>query len=365
MWAHSTNRGAERPVAGLTTNLTTTPDTRYRERAAAVIMLPDHRTDVGKLSSFPARTCPSPGRVGFATQGRGFPRISHKLMTIVGTASLRPGSCAQARQRCTTVPGGAYDCVAMFRIHPVLRRARRAFFCLASRLWNDGPAALMAAYLMLVVAAEAIARSASLVFKYGWIPVVAFFCWRVTRGGHVSRGILIYTSVVNLLWAAQLAQWWHIQAVAALVITLGGLVLLLSPAVYTRTHPGAGAASASIRLWPRRWMILSAPLAGTAVAGLTLAMARRWFLPGSGCMIAPVEGLPQHCVGSGRGFPVPVTATVHGYHAMSQLAFVQDCVQWTVLIFTISYLVWLALHRRHPPLPAAPADAGLIAQPSQ
>lgn len=254
--------------------------------------------------------------------------------------------------------------MAMFRIHRVLRRVWRVFFRQANRLWSDGPAALLAGYLVLVAAAEVIAGSAGLVFKYGWIPVLAFLCWRVTRGGHVSRGILIYASVVNLGWAVTLSQRWHIQALAVFVLTLGGLVLLLSPAVYARTHPGAGASSSGIRLWPGRWMILSAPLAGTALAGLTLAVARRWFLPGSSCVIAPVEGTPQRCVGSGRGFPVPVMATVHGHYAVSQLAFVQDCAQWTVLIFTVSYLVWLTLHRRRPPLPAAPADAGLIAQPS-
>lgn len=223
----------------------------------------------------------------------------------------------------------------------------------------------MAAYLLLMLAAAVIAVKAGLVFKYGWLPVLAFLCWRVARGGHISRGILIYASVVNLGWAASLAQPWHIQSLAILALTLAGLMLLVSPAVYARTHPGAAAVSSGIRLWPGGWMTLSAPLAGIAAAALTLVAERRWFLPGSGCMIAPVQVLPHRCTGSGRGFPVPVMATVHGHYSVSQLAFIQDCLQWTVLVLTVGYLIWLALHRRNPPLPAAPADVGASVQPSR
>ena len=169
------------------------------------------------------------------------------------------------------------------------------------------------------------------------VLVLAFTCWRVTRGGRVF---------------------------AVFAISLAGLMLLLSPAVYARTHPGAVAASPGIRLRPSRWLVLSAPLAGAAVAGLTLAVRRHWLASGSRCMIGPVEGLPQRCTGMGRGFPVPVVATVHGHHAASPLAFAQDSLQWTVFIFAVSYLVWLAGHRRQPPVPERPAAAGIVAKPS-
>ncbi len=232
-------------------------------------------------------------------------------------------------------------------------------------MWYESPVALMAAYLLLASAAEALDRSAYMASKtygLGLVPVLAFLCWRVLRGGWISRGILIYLSVAELIRAAGLGgQWWHIRPAAVTAIGLAGLLLLLSPAVYARTHPGSVAAPSRMRLRPSWWMVLASPLAGTAVAGLTLAVTRRWFLPGNGCMIGPVEGMPQHCVGVGRGFPVPVVATVHGYHAVSQLAFVEDCVQWTVLIFIASYLLWLVLHRRHPPATERPAAAGLVA----
>lgn len=61
---------------------------------------------------------------------------------------------------------------------------------------------------------------------------------------------------------------------------------------------------------------------------------------------------------------MPVAAVVHGHHTVSRLAFAQDCIHWAVVAFVASYLIWLALHRRHQPVPEHPADADLIAQPS-
>jgi hypothetical protein len=112
---------------------------------------------------------------------------------------------------------------------------------------------------------------------------------------------------------------------------------------------------------------VGAPLAGGAAAGLALAVTRRWYLPRGGCADGPVEGMPQHCVGVGRGFPEAVVATVHGHHSVSQLAFAQDCVQWTVLILTAGYLLWLAFHRRQRrqrPATVRLVDGGLVVQPS-
>jgi len=116
-----------------------------------------------------------------------------------------------------------------------------------------------------------------------------------------------------LLDAAGLGgQWWHLQPAAVSALGLAGLLLLLSPAVYVRTHPGTVAASSAMRLIPSRWLILGALPAGPAVAGLTLAITHRWFLLRNGCADGPVQGMPQHCVGVGRGFPEAVVATVHG-----------------------------------------------------
>ena len=52
------------------------------------------------------------------------------------------------------------------------------------------------------------------------------------------------------------------------------------------------------------------------------------------------------------------------HHTVSHLAFVQDCVQWTVLMLTADYLLWLAFHQRQELATVRLADGGLVAQPS-
>lgn len=259
--------------------------------------------------------------------------------------------------------------MTMLPIRPIPGRAWRAARDYAIGSWHDNPAALMVAYVLLAVAAEALARSANLELKpggYGPILLMAFACWRVTRGGWFSRGFLIYVTVESLLQTvSHLAQWWDIQAPVLLAISLAGLALLLSPAVYVRTHPDAMPGSSSLRLRPGPLMLLSAPFAGISVAGLLLAVTRRWPLPGNGCLTGPVEMLPRRCAGWGRGFPVPVVTNDHGHHAVSVLAFARDCTQWTVAVFVASYLLWLAFQRRRRIAPGHPADPGLAVQPSR
>jgi hypothetical protein len=239
----------------------------------------------------------------------------------------------------------------MLRIYLTGGHVWRDGRALATRLWYRQPAALMVSYLVVATAAELLGQSADMAKQtigVEAVPVLALLSWRVTRGGWVSRGLLIYyVSARQLIGAAGLGgQWWHIQPAAVSALALAGLLLLLSPAVYARTHPGRPSATSRMRLRPSRWLVVAAPLTGTAAAGLALAVTRRWYQPGPGCMTGPVEGMPPRCVGVGQGFPVPVAATVHGSHTLSQLAFVQDCVQWTVMILTGSYLLWLAFHRR-------------------
>ena len=257
----------------------------------------------------------------------------------------------------------------MSHMYATVGRAWRATRRSATRSWYGEPVTLLVVYALLAVAAVAVSGRVRPIFDqagYYPLPVLAFACWRVARGGAFSRGVLIYVTVQALLMTAtQFAQWWAIEAVAMFAISVAGLLLLLSPAVYARTHPGATPASTRIRLRPGILMSLAAPFAGITVAAVTLAVPRRWALPGRGCMSAPVEVLPRRCVGFGRGFPLPVVATAHGHHVVSTFAFVKDCAQWSLVIFVVSYLIWLALHRRQEPVAGRPADPDLAVQPSQ
>ena len=102
----------------------------------------------------------------------------------------------------------------------------------------------------------------------GW-AFSAFFAWRVTRGGRISRMLLILEAlgwvialVIVLAVQFRLAQFGLLAATAA------QLALLLSPAVYRRTRPG-GQPGRWVALWRRRTPVplVAAVAAGAAAAG--------------------------------------------------------------------------------------------------
>ena len=116
---------------------------------------------------------------------------------------------------------------------------------------------------------------------FGWV-FSAFFAWRVTRGGRVSRMLLIIGTVISCLAVASVVALRFTPAALG-VLAAGGaqLTVLLSPAVYQRTRPGGGTVwtgePAGTRPRPRRrgprW--LAPALAITAAAGLTRDSGRR------------------------------------------------------------------------------------------
>jgi hypothetical protein len=109
---------------------------------------------------------------------------------------------------------------------------------------------------------------------FGWV-FSAFFAWRVTRGGRVSRVLLIVGAVLCCLVAVSMVALRFTPA--ALGVLAAGWVqvaVLLSPAVYQRTRPGGGTAwtgePARQRRQRRRsprWLVMA--LAVAAALGLT------------------------------------------------------------------------------------------------
>jgi hypothetical protein len=75
---------------------------------------------------------------------------------------------------------------------------------------------------------------------FGWV-FSAFFAWRVTRGGRVSRVLLIVGAVLSCLAAVSMVAL-RFTPTALGVLTAGGVqvAVLLSPAVYQRTRPRGG-----------------------------------------------------------------------------------------------------------------------------
>jgi hypothetical protein len=104
----------------------------------------------------------------------------------------------------------------------------------------------------------------------------AFFAWRVTHGGRISRMLLILANGSTLLElvitvtadfrpqaaGSKLAEFGMIAALAAQI------ALLMSPAVYRRTRPGGQPGDMSA-LWRRRWPV---PLVTALAAGAALGL---------------------------------------------------------------------------------------------
>ena len=103
----------------------------------------------------------------------------------------------------------------------------------------------------------------------GW-AFSAFFAWRVTRGGRISRMLLILAALGGVIaLVIVLAITFRLAELGLLAATAAQLALLLSPAVYQRTRPGSQ---------PGRWVTLSrrrapAPLVAGLAAGVAIGLA--------------------------------------------------------------------------------------------
>jgi hypothetical protein len=152
-------------------------------------------------------------------------------------------------------------------------------------LWRDPRRAgwLMSAYFLLSLVTGPViylrVGPAPLVpgpGAFGWV-FSAFFAWRVTRGGRVSRVLLIVGAVLSCLAAVSMVAFRFTPAALG-VLAAGGVqvAVLLSPAVYQRTRPGGRAARTGEPAGPQpqrqrrrspRWLVTALVVA--AAAGLT------------------------------------------------------------------------------------------------
>jgi hypothetical protein len=156
-----------------------------------------------------------------------------------------------------------------------------------SELWRDPRRAwlLMTAWFLVSLAtgpvvsvhvsADGSPRISILTRLIDW-ALSAFFAWRVTRGGRVSRLLLILANGSALIALVMtLAADFRPQAAGAKLAELGmvaalaaQVALLMSPAVYRRTRPG-GQPGEMVALWRRRW---PGPLVTALAAGAALGL---------------------------------------------------------------------------------------------
>ena len=174
-----------------------------------------------------------------------------------------------------------------------------------------------------------------------------FLAWRVSRGGRVSRMILILISGGSYAAAVlAVARLWDLTTTTLVIIWAAQVALLVSPSVYGRTRrPGpihVRAQSWSQLLPPRppAWLLPWGLLAGVLV---TLAcLGNMDWVAISGCRPAASDA----CTALAEGYPLRWLTAIQGTPVISKEALLRDSVQWALGCTSLLYLAWLWLMPR-------------------
>jgi hypothetical protein len=179
--------------------------------------------------------------------------------------------------------------------------------------------------------------------------LAVFLAWRVSRGGWISRIVLILTSTFSFAGAAFAGTpHWSPGVLALLVIYAAQVALLVSPAVYQRTrrYPARDQAKAlSMRWTPPFWLPLFALLTGLVVTLLYLSSMGWAAIPGCGPARATIAQLPNRCFGLAQGYPVRFLTAYQGTPLIEEAGLAEDWAHWSIVSFAVFYIL-LLLHRR-------------------
>jgi hypothetical protein len=236
-----------------------------------------------------------------------------------------------------------------------------------ARFWHK-PGVLMTAYVALYVAAGARSHGApfpATVSQFlsppdlGPVLIGAFLAWRVTRGGWLSRVLIVVFTVglmQKVLWGSGMTSG-GLFGLSVLAVYLVQIALLVSTPVYERTRKDmADHPPSSARLWPTPpwWMGAVAVTAGLIITLLFLGSEELRAVP---CSPAPRSASPAQCAAVAQGFPVHFLSAVPEGNVSSPViskgAAAEDLAIWTVLSLVACYLIWLPSRR--------PADAAATA----
>lgn len=167
--------------------------------------------------------------------------------------------------------------------------------------------------------------------------VAVFLAWRVSRGGRISRMLLILGSGASYTAAVlDVARLWNAGAVAQLIVGAAQVTLLVSAPVYwhTRTDPVTVRAEgwAPFAGRPPAWLLPWGLLAGAALtAGL---LGNVGWVPITGCHPAASDA----CIALVRGYPLRWLTADQNVPLISAEALLRDCVQWALLSTSVLYL---------------------------
>lgn len=223
-----------------------------------------------------------------------------------------------------------------------------------TRWRRPGADEILLAYLLLAAAGWAVS---GLSHAYrpsqgplGSFLVTIFLTWRVSRGGRISRVLLILDSVVSCAAAVLLvARMWDVAVVALVLIGAAQVVLIASPPVYGRTRQPA-AVAVRAESWarlvrrPPGWLLPSGLLAGLLLTMALLGNETWAAVPG--CHPAASDA----CTALVRGYPLRWLTAGQGGSDISRDALLRDCVQWALACMSVLYLVfcWPTVPARWP-----------------
>lgn len=183
-----------------------------------------------------------------------------------------------------------------------------------------------------------------------WWLITAFWTWRVSRGGRISRVLLIIGSVVSCAAAVlAVARSWDLSILALVIIYAVEVELLLSPPVYGRTRPAPILARA--RNWPQLfgrpawWLLPWGLFAGVMVTLACLGNMHWVAIPG--CR----PSASDTCTALAEGYPLRWLTAVQNTPEISKGALFRDCTQWALASAMVLYLFF-----RRPAPSAEPWD---------
>jgi hypothetical protein len=173
--------------------------------------------------------------------------------------------------------------------------------------------------------------------------ITAFLTWRVSRGGRISRMILVIGSVASCATAVlAVARQWDLSVLALVIIGAAQVALLLSPPVYGRTRrpapvPARAPGWAQLVRRPPAWLLSWGLLAGALLTLACLGSGDWVAIPGcrpaaSGACTALAEGYPLRWLTAHQNVPL-----------IAKVALFKDFAQWALASMSLLYLGWLGL----------------------
>ncbi len=225
-------------------------------------------------------------------------------------------------------------------------------------LWRDPRRAglLMGAYFLISVAVG----PPGLAGHVFGAAAAGFLAWRVTRGGRVSRTLLIIAAeIAFLVTASGIATNFGPALFGPLAASAAQVALLLSPAVYQRTRPPGWAAPPGwARLRPPPVLILLGVLAGLVVTLLGLSSMSS---PPPGCDLGDGGRLTGIvCETVAEGAPLRWVTAYHGAPIVNWAAMARDWAQDAVLSVAALYGCWLATRAREETAGRGAAAAAIV-----